>query len=154
MIVVFKYVKLNRRSEFTSLHFISYTGIGFSYEGISVPDNSELRSSPINPDQLSILICASSSLSPSVGQWIAPNGMDITQSTTALFEVTVGGIDNPGFLSMQQRSGAAINFSNGTAGVYTCALSDENGIQSRIRVGVYPFDYSNRKQICALIYYH
>lgn len=123
----------------------SFVGIGFNYEGTFLPDNSELRPSASGSGQLSELICASGSKRSNIGQWIAPDGTDVTNSTQALFEVSVGDSDNPGFLSMQQRAGAIIDFSAGTAGVYTCVLPDENDIRRDIRIGIYPLNYINRK---------
>lgn len=69
------------------------------------------------------------------GQWIAPNGVDITISNAHPFEVTVGDERDPGSLLVHQRNGHIVTRS--FEGVYTCLVRDKDRVQQYLNVGIY-----------------
>lgn len=75
------------------------------------------------------LECISASESADVGQFIAPNGNDITNDSST---VTVGNLSDPGFVSLQLAS-----FTRSNPGVYTCIIPVENGVLQYLHVGIY-----------------
>ena len=90
---------------------------------------------------MSDLHCASDSTTASVGQWIAPNGVDLTNSSTDPFDVIVGGVQDPGSFIVQLRHGHIV--SSGFQGVYTCVLPREDGEQVYLRVGILPNGFNS-----------
>ena len=72
-----------------------------------------------------------------VGQWIAPHGNNITESDDNMdkFDVTVGGLDDPGFTSIEPKHGASLAAED--EGVYTCIIPDHNGDLQHLFVGLY-----------------
>ena len=81
------------------------------------------------------LQCISGSAVPNVGQWIAPNGQDITRSNTDPFDTTVGGSANPGHLAISPAAGRTITSS--WEGVYTCSIPDQAGAEQVFYIGIY-----------------
>lgn len=81
------------------------------------------------------LHCSSDSRVANVGQWIAPNGMDITSNTAHPFEVTVGDERDPGSLLIHQRNGHIVTRS--FQGIYTCLVQDRDRVQQYLNVGIY-----------------
>ena len=79
---------------------------------------------------------------PDVGSWIAPSGQDITNSNIDPFDVIVGDVSNPGYLSILQASGHSLTTS--FQGIYTCILPDENGVERQIHVGIYPRGFNSK----------
>ena len=82
---------------------------------------------------------------PDVGNWIAPNGQDITTSGIDPFDVTVGGDSNSGYLSILQASGHFLTVT--FQGMYTCILPDENGVENQLNVGIYPHGFNGETGI-------
>lgn len=74
------------------------------------------------------LECISASESAHIGQFIAPNGNDITNDSI----VAVGDSSDPGFVSLQLAT-----FTRDNPGVYTCIIPDEKGIWHHLHVGIY-----------------
>ena len=72
------------------------------------------------------LNCISASRSADIGQFIAPNGNDITNDSS----VTIGDGSDPGHVSIQLQSG-------GEEGVYSCVIPDENDVEQYLHVGIY-----------------
>ena len=86
--------------------------------------------------------CSSDSTTPYTGRWIAPTGVDITNTTTDPFDVTVGDASDPGSLIIQQRVGHIITRS--FEGVYTCALQDINGVLTYLSMGIYQNGFNSK----------
>ena len=98
-----------------------------------LPNNSVVVTD--NFGQMPRLQCISGSNSPSVGQWIAPSGQDITYSTSDSFDVELGGMNDPGYMDITLQSGQFITFSD--QGIYTCLIPDETGVTRSLQVGIY-----------------
>ena len=72
---------------------------------------------------------------PDVGQWITPDGRDITQNSDDEFDIIVGGINDPGYLDITLSTGRSLTHND--QGVYTCLIPDENGTITELHVGLY-----------------
>ena len=86
-----------------------------------------------NFGHIASLQCISGSKLPNIGQWISPDGLDITYSSSDPFDVTAGDSSDPGFIQISVVSG--LTFSD--LGVYTCQIPDENGNVMSLHVGIY-----------------
>ena len=86
--------------------------------------------------------CSSDSTVANIGCWIAPNGVDLTSSTTDPFDVSVGDEQDPGSLVIQQSSGHIVTRS--FQGVYTCAIQDRNGALTYHYVGIYNDGFNSK----------
>ena len=75
-----------------------------------------------------------------MGRWIAPHGQDITHNTTDIFDVSVGGQNNPGNINISLEAGQSLGSSH--QGVYTCIIPDEGGVERIFYVGIYPANFS------------
>lgn len=91
------------------------------------------------------LHCSSSSTVANTGRWIAPNGIDLTNSTTDPFDVVVGDEQDPGSLIVQQQDGHIVTRS--FQGIYTCIIQSENGVQTYLHVGIYRNGFNSKKLI-------
>lgn len=78
-----------------------------------------------------------------VGRWIAPYGVDLTNSTTDPFNVNRGDEQDPGSLVIQQRNGHIVTRS--LQGIYTCIIPDENGKQTYTHVGIYQNGFNSKQ---------
>ena len=78
---------------------------------------------------------------PNIGQWIAPDGQDLTAITTDPFEVTIGSSYSPGSL---QVTTPVENPSLTTAheGVYSCVIPDDSGETRYLHIGIYLHGFS------------
>lgn len=95
------------------------------------------------------LQCISGSTVAGVGQWIAPDGSNITEDNTDLFNVTVGGLDDPGFTSIEINDGASLTLDD--EGVYTCIIPDENGDIQYLFVGLYGRGFNSEESLIDFI---
>lgn len=98
-----------------------------------IPNNSIILTN--NFGQMPQLQCISGSKSSNVGQWFTPSGQDIAHTTNGLFDVNVGGRNDPGYLDVSLHPGQIITISD--QGVYTCRIPDETGIVFSVFVGIY-----------------
>ena len=80
-----------------------------------------------------------------VGHWIAPNGVDITNSAAHPFEVTVGDEQDPGSLLIHQRNGHIVTRS--FQGIYTCLVQDDDRVQQYLNVGIYQNGFNSTYSI-------
>ena len=106
----------------------------------SVANNSIVRSGDV--EGFGILLCTSGSRAADVGRWIAPHGQDITHNTTDIFDVIVGGQNNPGNINISLEAGQSLGSSQ--QGVYTCIIPDEGGVERIFYVGIYPTNFSSK----------
>ncbi len=90
--------------------------------------------------------CTSDSVMPNIGHWIAPNGADLTNSTTDPFDVNIGDDQDPGSLVIQQRNGHFVTRS--FQGIYTCIIPNRNGVQTYLHVGIYQNGFNSKSDWC------
>lgn len=126
------------------------SGTGLSYSGTGVLPNNTFITADSN-GMIGTIDCSSGSTTPNTGRWLAPSGSDLTSSTTDPYEVTVGGVEDPGSLVVTQRVGHVV--SRSFEGVYTCVLEDEAGEQVYWRVGIYRSGF-NSKNYCTMCRSH
>ena len=113
---------------------IIHIGTGLYLKGIgTVRNNSIIRMSASG--RFNQLQCISGSTMVGVGQWIAPHGTNITNDDVDQFDVTVGGLDDPGFTSIELKSGASLGVDD--EGIYTCIIPDHNDDLQHLFIGLY-----------------
>ena len=116
-----------------------YTGVALYYHepisnGRLAANNSLIRSGNIRG--FGALLCLSGSRMADVGRWITPQGRDSTYNMTDIFDVSVGGMDNPGNINISLEAGRSIGSSH--QGVYACIIPDEGGVEHTLYIGIYP----------------
>ena len=119
--------------------FLPCYGIGVSFYSFN-PENSGLFPNngiivTDNFGQTDRIQCISGSQTPDVGRWITPDGQDVTRSSNDQFEITVGGVNDPGYLDITLATGRSLTHSD--QGVYTCLIPDETGTTCELHVGLY-----------------
>ena len=135
---------IGKRSEHSCDVIIFYIGVGLHLEGRGlIYNNSIIRMSATG--RFNKLQCISGSKIAGVGQWIAPNGNNITEDNTDLFNITVGDLDDPGFTSIELEDGASLAVED--EGVYTCIIPDENGDIHYLSVGLYGRGFNSKEHI-------
>lgn len=113
---------------------LRYIGAGLHLEGRGlIYNNSIIRMSASG--RFNKLQCISGSRMAGVGQWIAPDGNNITEDSTDHFNITVGDLGDPGFTSIVLEDGASLEIED--EGVYMCIIPDENGDMQYLFVGLY-----------------
>ena len=105
-------------------------GVALYIDGTGVIQNNSIIQE-VSSSSIGQLECISASKSSLVGRLLAPNGNDITNTSSI---VTVGGTTNPGFLSFRLQS---TTYLTSNQGVYTCVIPDENGVQQYLHIGIY-----------------
>ena len=85
------------------------------------------------------LQCISASLSAGVGQFIDPNGNDITSDSSL---VSVGDVTDPGYASLSLQ-----NTGSNMQGVHQCVIPDEDGVQKYLHVGIYYGTFNSKSEI-------
>ena len=122
--------------------FITNIGVGINADGVGLLSNNSILTANEN-GTVPMIQCISSTTVPNIGQWIAPNGEDITYgSVTDPFDVTVGDSNNPGVVIIAPSSGHFLTSS--FDGVYTCSIPDKSGMVKNIHIGIYPYDFSSK----------
>ena len=122
-----------------------YTGVALYYlgpisNGRLAANNSLIRSG--NVRGFGALLCLSGSRTADVGRWITPQGQDSTYNMTDIFDVSVGGMDNPGNINISLEAGRSIGSSH--QGVYACIIPDEGGVEHTLYIGIYPPTFSSK----------
>ena len=132
----------DKPSEHSCDNVVIHIGAGLYLKGKGlIQNNSVIRMSASG--RFNQLQCISGSTMAGVGQWIAPDGNNITEENTDQFNVTVGGLDDPGFTSIELENGASLAIDD--EGIYTCVIPDENGDKQYLFIGLYE-RYFNSKQ--------
>lgn len=117
--------------------FVLYIGVG-----LFANDNPASNISAVLADgnnQIGTIYCSSGSQANGIGQWFAPNGAEITQSSGGSLTVARGGGSFPSYVGLQLKTGRS--FSMLDEGVYTCVIPDKNGVQQTLYVGLYNQGY-------------
>lgn len=125
----------------STIQMYNFSGIGLSYTGRGLLQNNTF----ITADSTGLigeLDCSSNSTTANTGRWIAPTGVDLTNSTTDPFDVIVGDEQDPGSLVIRQRIGHAVTRS--FEGVYRCAIQDNGGVQTYLHVGIYRHGFNSK----------
>ena len=122
-------------------------GVGLSYSGTGLLENNTFITADSN-GMIGDIHCSSDSSVANMGQWIAPSGADITNSTTDPYDVTVGNEQDPGSLVIRQRNGHLVTRS--FQGIYTCSIDTADGEQNYLHVGIYPNGFNGRHTSCAV----
>ena len=116
-------------------HCSSPPGLAMTYSTAGVlPNNSIVF--PDSSSRIGLLECISGSLVAGGGQWIGPDGTDLTAVSGDPFEVTVGGAEDPGTMRVESTF-VTSQFSEADNGVYSCLLPDESGLPGHLSVGIY-----------------
>jgi len=103
-------------------------GATLYFDGSGLIQNNSILLLPLSGSNTP-LQCISAAPSAGIGKFILPNGNDVTNDSSL---VSVGGINDPGYLSLNLPSiGSSIQ------GVHRCIIQDENGILNYLHVGVY-----------------
>lgn len=77
-----------------------------------------------------------------MGRWIGPHGQDITHNTTDIFDISVGGQNNPGSINISLEAGQPLGSSY--QGVYACIIPDDGEVEHIFYVGIYPTNFSGK----------
>ena len=77
-----------------------------------------------------------------MGRWIGPHGRDITHNTTDIFDISVGGQNNPGSINISLEAGQHLGSSY--QGVYACIIPDDEEVEHIFYVGIYPTNFSGK----------
>ena len=110
--------------------------------GIFANDNPASNVSTVIADtnnQIGTLYCSSGSQTNGIGQWFAPNGVEITQNSGGSFTMVRGGGNFPSYVGLELKAGRSLSMFD--EGVYTCVIPDESGIQQTLHVGLYRHGY-------------
>ena len=67
-------------------------------------------------------------MSAGVGQFIAPNGTDISNNSSV---ITIGNVTDPGYISLELQDIVVTN-----QGIYRCVIPDEDGVQQILHIGI------------------
>ena len=97
----------------------------------ALPNNGLIVASVSN--RISEFRCLSGSSSAYVGQFLGPNGEDLTHVDTDHFLVHRGGSYDPGLIHVRRLTPLARE----EQGVYTCQIPNERGIAVDVNVGLY-----------------
>lgn len=114
----------------------------YSTAGV-LPNNSIIF--PDSSGRIGLLECISGSLVADRGQWIGPDGTDLTTTAEDPFEVAIGGEDDPGTIQIMSTFITA-PFLEADNGVYSCSLPDENGDTAHLSVGIYVDGFNSMSQ--------
>ena len=130
----------------------TYTGVALYYlapisNGRLAANNSLIRSGNIRG--FGALLCLSGSRMADVGRWITPQGQDSTYNMTDIFDVSVGGMDNPGNINISLEAGRSIGSSH--QGVYACIIPDEGGVEHTLYIGIYPPTFGCKFMVIILL---
>ena len=91
------------------------------------------------------LQCVSDSTSAGVGNWLAPNGEDITSKSDDPFMITLGDETDPGYLAVDLTEGYSLTSTD--EGVYTCTIPDADGIDNYLHIGIYRNGFSSKQEL-------
>ena len=118
------YTVLCISTEYTLYSYLPCHDIGASFYSFDLENSGLFPNNDIivtnNFGQPPRIQCISGSQMAGVGQWITPDGQDVTRSTDDQFEVIVGGVNDPGYLDIALATGRSLTHND--QGVYTCLI--------------------------------
>ena len=91
--------------------------------------------------------CLSGSKQGGVGHFIGRDGKDITYKYSDPFHVSIGGIQNPGFIQVSSANTLYATYQ----GIYTCRIPDETANLVDINVGLYRYEFNSKSMIMQLV---
>ena len=104
----------------------------------SLPNNAlAISDNPERGHRLRIL-CRSDSMSANVGQFIGPNGTNVTSN--GYFSISHR---QPGEIRLENTVGSQNSLTASQQGVYTCRIPLQNGDTRDINVGIYPSGFNS-----------
>ena len=119
-----------------------YTGAGFWGTSQGLFNTSALRASA--DGDIGTINCHSSSYNSSVGQWISPQGLDITGNHMDPFSIQFNnGPGYPSFNTFQLQDSSLQPFTSTYNGVYSCVVPDDQGTMLTLHIGIYSNQYSS-----------
>ena len=91
------------------------------------------------------IYCHSSSNNLNVGQWISPEGVDITSNHLDPFSIQFrSGSGYHSYNTFQLLDRLAQPFTTSYDGVYSCIVPDDQGIMQTLHIGIYSNEYSSK----------
>ena len=91
------------------------------------------------------IYCHSTSNSSNVGEWISPDGLDITNNFTDPFNIQFNnGPGYPSYNTFQLQSPSSQPFTSAYEGVYSCIVPDDLGVLQTLHIGIYTHAYSGK----------
>ena len=111
------------------------SGVGFYLSGIgSILNNSILETD--SEGRIPQLYCLSGSNMSIAGEWVSPQGQNLTAVQNDPFDITFGANNNPGQLLIETpTTNPPIAATH--EGVYSCVIPDETGQSQSLYVGLY-----------------
>ena len=128
---------------FKLMHICKHVHAGAGLWGTStfLYNTSSFRASASG--DIRTIYCHSSSFSSNVGQWISPQGMDITRNLTDHFSIQFNnGPGYPSYNTIQLQDPSLQPFIASYNGVYSCTVPDDQGIMQTLHIGIYSHEYS------------
>ena len=119
-----------------------YTGAGFWGTSQFLYNTSALRASA--DGDIGTIYCHSSSYNSNVGQWISPQGLDITRNHVDPFSIQFN--NGPGYHSyntFKLLNPSLQPFTSTYNGVYSCVVPDDQGTMLTLHIGIYSNQYSS-----------
>ena len=142
MIELITKVRVIWYSFYNLLQVILHTHTGAGLWGTSdfLFNTSSFRASA-NGD-IGIIYCHSSAFSSNVGQWISPQGLDITRNFTDPFSIQFNnGPGYPSYNTLRLQNPSLQPFIATYNGVYSCIVPDDQGIMQTLHIGIYSHAY-------------
>ena len=118
---------------------IARTGIGLAVPGVGSLLNNSIIQADTN-ERIPAALCLSGSAISGVGSLIAPDGTDITNTGGDAFDITVGGVDDPGSLNIKGSDSVGLQQSD--QGVYTCSIPDHEEKTQWFHFGIFTSQFS------------
>ena len=91
------------------------------------------------------IYCHSSSNNSHVGQWISPQGLDITRNFLDPFSIQFNNGPNytTSYTTFQLQDLSLQPFTSTYNGVYSCVVPDDQGNMQTLHIGIYSNQYSS-----------
>ena len=120
------------------LYPLSFPGVGMFVNDNLAPNNSAVLADGSN--NIGTIYCVSGSRISGIGQWFAPNGAEISETSNSSMTVVRSNGNIPAYAGLQLKPGRSVTAND--EGVYTCAIPDERGLRQILFVGLYRDQFS------------
>ena len=101
------------------------------------PNNSVVLADSSN--NIGTIYCVSGSRISGTGQWFAPNGVEITESSSSSLTIVRSNGNVPAYAGLQLKPGRSVTTNE--EGIYTCVIPDERGLQRMLFVALYRYQF-------------